>query len=367
METLLTEKQSQTVNWKQIGSLAFLNAAVVISWIAYHNYQPKVLEKFQVQHLHLFLLIAQAVILVSIPPLAGWVGDYVIKKNGNRFVVFTVGIGITAMVFMAVAFSLTGNTLGTLRFIVPALIVIWLVSMNIFHSPANSMLELFAPSSQLPLAMSILAMTTELLYALEPIIIIIVDFLGASITFGFGAFLMVLSGWLFLTTTKNVKVFKDDRSEETGNYDNFVLILFIGSALGLITAVIMNLLPHVLSHKLSEFDNMSFGGKHFASLILAMAAILSLPLSKVVDSIGFRHSLLLGLLQAVIAIIGIYYFDNEILVIASMIVLAEAFSLCSVSAFPFVLQNVSARQVTFGAGIFFGCNELADGLMNIFL
>jgi Kef-type K+ transport system membrane component KefB len=43
------------------------------------------------------------------------------------------------------------------------------------------------------------------------------------------------------------------------------------------------------------------------------------------------------------------------------------FSLISVSAFPYALQNLSKRQVTFGTGIFFGCTELADGILNIWL
>src|SRR5258708_27577572 len=92
-------------NWSQVYSLLALNAAIVISWIAYHNYQPKVLEIFHFTELRLFLIIAQGLILVLIPPVAGIVGDYLIKKNGNRLVVFTVGISVTAMVFMLVAFT----------------------------------------------------------------------------------------------------------------------------------------------------------------------------------------------------------------------------------------------------------------------
>ena len=56
-------------NWKQVYSLLALNAAIVISWIAYHNYQPKILELFHFQQLTLFLVVAQAAILVLIPGL----------------------------------------------------------------------------------------------------------------------------------------------------------------------------------------------------------------------------------------------------------------------------------------------------------
>src|ERR1700741_4344697 len=103
METITIESSNLTqpensvskINWAQIWSLAGLNAAVVISWIAYHNYQPKVVQGFGLKELSFFLIVAQAIILVIIPPIAGIIGDYMIKKNGKRFVVFTVGAGAT--------------------------------------------------------------------------------------------------------------------------------------------------------------------------------------------------------------------------------------------------------------------------------
>jgi MFS family permease len=360
--------QSQPVNWKQLSSLAYLNASVVISWIAYHNYQPKVLEKFQVADWQLFLLIAQSIILVAIPPLAGLIGDYMIKKSGNRFVVFTVGIGITAMVFMAVAFSLQGNPLLSIKYLIPFFMVVWLISMNIFHSPANSMLELFAPSSQLPFAMAILAMTSELISALEPIIVTLVDVLGASFTFAFGGFLIVSSGYLFLQSTRNIQAFKEERSEGAeGVKSSFPLIIGIGTSVGLIVAILLNLLPALLSHKLATFDSVLFGGKHFSSLILGLAAVLALPLSKMADRFGISKTFVIGLFLSLVSILFIYLFDNQWFIMAAMIVLSIGFSMCSVSAFPLVLQRLSARQVTFGTGLFFGFNELADGLMNIFM
>jgi hypothetical protein len=68
---------TNSTNWSQIYALAALNAAVVISWIAYHNYQPKLLEKFEFTALSNFLTMAQALVLIVIPPLAGFVADAV--------------------------------------------------------------------------------------------------------------------------------------------------------------------------------------------------------------------------------------------------------------------------------------------------
>ena len=66
--TTTTPSAAPRTNWSQVYSLLALNAAIVISWIAYHNYQPKVLEIFHFTELKVFLIIAQGLILVLIPP-----------------------------------------------------------------------------------------------------------------------------------------------------------------------------------------------------------------------------------------------------------------------------------------------------------
>lgn len=42
----LTPK-TDILKWREVYSLALLNAAVVISWIAYHEYQPVLMEKWK--------------------------------------------------------------------------------------------------------------------------------------------------------------------------------------------------------------------------------------------------------------------------------------------------------------------------------
>ncbi|MFK7952276.1 MAG: hypothetical protein AB8B73_05475, partial [Ekhidna sp.] len=61
--------------WKQLAALTALYASVIIGWIAYYNYQPKLLEKYEFTDLTLFLFIAQGIILVITPMIAGKLGD----------------------------------------------------------------------------------------------------------------------------------------------------------------------------------------------------------------------------------------------------------------------------------------------------
>ena len=50
METVSIPKtevrQSDAIHWKQLWSLASLYASIIIGWIAYQNYQPKLLIQF---------------------------------------------------------------------------------------------------------------------------------------------------------------------------------------------------------------------------------------------------------------------------------------------------------------------------------
>lgn len=365
MEQVLTlPKTESKINWNQIGSLVALNAAVVISWIAYHNYQPKVLQLFNFTELSFFLVVAQGVILVCIPPLAGIIGDKVISSNGNRFLVFTIGTSVTAMVFMCVAFTVgTANTVN-LTAALPFMIVVWLISMNIFHSPANSMLELFAPAKQLPTAMAFMTMTTELLYALEPVVVWFVDLIGPVLTFATGGVLLIVTGYFFRRTTSNISLSRD-YEETKAQKSNFPLVLTIGLVLGLATGILMNTFPDLLATKLSEYSNTALGGNHFVSIILGISALSAWPISIVTQKNKMSNNVLFGALFTFISVAMVMMAPEKYSTIISCICFALSYSLFNVSAFPFALTRLSARTITFGAGIFFGSAELADNLMNI--
>jgi MFS family permease len=353
-------------NWNQIYSLMALNAAVVISWIAYHNYQPKVLEIFHFQQLSLFLVIAQALILVLIPPIAGIVADKVINSSGNRFVVFTVGISVTAMVFMCVAFTVGASSMINITSALPFMIVIWLISMNIFHSPANSMLELFAPAKSLPSAMAMMVLTTELLYALEPLIVDFVDAIGPVVTFALGGMLLIITGYMFRKSTQDISFTRTSEEPKTTN-SNFVAVLLAGLILGIAAAVLKNYLPEKVDFSLRELDiNTALTGAKVASFTLAIAALSAWPLSKVVDNIGTQKSLIYGLVGTFVLLIPVLLVTNIYVLLLASLICAPFFSLASVAAFPYALERLSKKSVTLGAGIFFGSLELATGLLSVF-
>ena len=348
-------------NWNQVYSLLGLNAAIVISWIAYHNFQPKVLELFHFQELSFFLVVAQALILVFIPPVAGIVGDYMIKVNGNRFVVFTVGISVTAMVFMLVAFTVGTATTINLTAALPVMIVVWLISMNVFHSPANSMLEMFAPAKELPAAMALIVLTTEMLHALEPVLISFVNWIGPIATFSLGGVLMIVTGYFFRSTTKETKLVRDHEAVkvEESKYAN---VLIAGLFLGVATAIIKNYTP-IWFTAISAAP--IFSESLIVSFILVVSALGAWPLSKFVNRYGTGKSLQYGLIGTFACLGILYVVPGTYPFLFICILTGVSYSFAAVAAFPYALQNLCAKHTTLGAGMFFGSIELADGLINI--
>jgi hypothetical protein len=359
---MTTQAQALKTNWNQVYALLALNAAVVISWIAYHNYQPKVLELFHFQELSFFLVVAQSVILVFIPSVAGLVGDYMIKKGGNSFIVFTVGISVTAMVFMCVAFTVGTATTINLTSALPFMIVVWLISMNIFHSPANSMLELFAPAKGLPSAMALMVITTDLLYAFENKVVDFVDWIGPVSTFALGGVLLIVSGYYFKKVTKDVN-FKRESEEASKKGNDFLMVVMAGLLLGAAAAIIKNSLAGWLP--VTE-DSIISESSWLVSFVLVVSALAAWPLSLYINKIGTFQGLLYGLIVVFASLVGAYFFSPSIYMdIVFCILIGLSFSLASVSAFPFALSNLSPGKITVGTGIFFGSVEIVEALMNI--
>lgn len=290
----LENSKSDRIEWKQLWSLAALYGSIVIGWIAYHRYQPKLLNQFNFTEFTLALIVVQGIVLVLTPPIAGRIGDRFRFKQGqgHRLPIISAGISFAAMIFMAVAFTLLGNPGEVFRWILPILIVLWLVSMSIFTSPALSTLELFTPVDKLPCAMAILTIVGNLIYSLEPVIVDLIDYLGAPITFMLGGVVVFVSGYALKKNSLSLFNNKDQRPRTEFKFDtqrsNYGYILIMGIALGLTTTVLFNYFPHLLQTNLSSVTSLE--GKWLVVLVLFATALLSLPVSSYVSRFGTYKS-----------------------------------------------------------------------------
>ena len=357
--------RSTKIEWKQLWSLAALYGSIVIGWIAYHNYQPKLLVKFNFTDFTFLLTIVQALILVITPPIAGKIGDRFRTSKGHRLPIITSGMSFAAMVFMSVAFTLLGNPGEIFKWILPVLIVLWLISMSIFTSPALSTLELFTPVEKLPTAMAVITIVGNLIYALEPVIVDIIDQLGAPLTFLSGGVIVFLSGYALNRNSLDLFKQGDGSSKaaiKTDVKSDYGFIFLIGIAMGIGTTILFNLFPDILEQKLSWLGNLP--GKWYIVGIMIVAAIFTVPAGNVAVKYGNIQTLLYSLAVMLIASVGIFFLPAGIAVAFFAMVFAIAYTTLSVSSLPLAITRAGFSEKVFCVGIFFSGTELPMGIVD---
>jgi MFS family permease len=369
MEALTLPREKNAIQWKQLWSLAALYGSVVIGWIAYQNYQPKLLDKFNFTDFAFTLMVFQGIVLVITPPIAGRLGDRYRFKAGHRIPIITTGISFAAMVFMAVAFTLLGNPGEIFKWILPILIVFWLIAMSIFTSPALSTLELFTPVDKLPRAMAILTIVANLIYSLEPVIIDIIDYLGAPITFMAGGAVVFLSGYALKRNSLSLFQMSDDKEARPiasitldTTRSNKPYIFFLGLALGIPTAILFKIFPTVLGDKLSILLN-GIDGKIMLVDLLVISAILSLPISNWVNKLGLQKSFWWSLAIIIVSIVFIFTAQSPVLVLTMTLLFAAMFTSLSVSSLPLAINKSNYYEKVFCVGIFFSGVAVPNGII----
>ena len=368
-----TEKTSEgsiDIQWPQLLSLAALYSSIIIGWIAYYNYQPILLKAYRFENLSFFLLVAQGIILVVTPPIAGMFGDKYRFTKGHRIPIITAGISFVAMIFMAVAFALISNPNDTFRWIFPFLIIFWLFGMSIFTSPALSTVELFTPIDKMPRAMAVLTIASNFVYALEPVIVDIINTLGAPATFMLGGLLVSLSGYAL--KKNSLKLFKGNSepartsakgSEKESRYE---MIIMLGIVVGVVTTILFNLLPgHIYDHFSSSHSFLP-EGKWILVLILATSGLIAIPMSNVVSSLGLSTSFAFSAVVSLASLVLLLFSGSFILSLILVGVFIVTFALLSVSALPLALYHSGFHKKVLCVGLFFSGVELPNGILEMF-
>jgi len=365
--TTLEDAKPEQIEWKQLWSLAALYGSIVIGWIAYHNYQPKLLTQFNFTEFSFALILAQSIILVITPPIAGRIGDRFRFKSGHRIPIISSGISFAAMIFMAVAFTLLGNPGEIFKWVLPVLIVLWLISMSIFTSPALSTLELFTPIDKLPRAMAILTIVANLIYSLEPVIVDLIDYLGAPITFICGGVVVFVSGYALKKNSLSLFNSQSQRPRAEIRFDtqrsNYLYIFFMGAALGLTTTLLFNYFPDLLQANLGHI--ISWEGKWLLVGILVVTAVLSLPASDFINRIGVNKSFWWSFLINSLTLIGLFGISSGWVTLLLLLIYTISFTLLSISSLPLAIEKANYYEKVFCVGIFFSGVALPDGMVEI--
>jgi MFS family permease len=363
----LEDSRSESIQWKQLWSLTALYASIIIGWIAYHNYQPKLLVQFNFTQYAFWLTIAQALILVITPPIAGRLGDKARFSQGHRLPIISTGIAFAAMVFMAVAFTLVSNPGEYFKWILPILIILWLVAMSIFTSPALSTLELFAPAEKLPITMAVITIVGNLVYSLEPVIVDIIDYIGAPLTFIAGGVVVFVSGYSLKQNSMGLFQQNSGRPRVVITMDTKrspkAYIFFLGAALGIATTALFQFFPQTLESHLNSI--ISIQGKYMIVFILVISALFSLPASRVIGKYGVVKVFWYSFVISIISIAGVLLISSAVATLFFAMLFALSFTTLSVSSLPLAINEANYYEKVFCVGIFFSGGELIEGIVDV--
>ncbi|MFO1419038.1 MAG: hypothetical protein U1E83_10255 [Methylotetracoccus sp.] len=361
-----SRREVHGIRWPGVLALVALDLATLLSWMAYDDYQPRLVEHFGYGAEARTFATLQAVILVLTPPVAGHVADRLLASGGTRLALVNLGITLAAMAFMATSLAASGAQHPLLSAGFPLLITLWLISMNIFHSPAISMLELYAPPVLLTGVAALFTLLANLVEALGPSLTVLIDACGASATFAGGGILIALSGLAFLRTASGTSsaVHRPDMGTDRGERSAFGRIVAMGLLLGGTGALIDDLLPPWIAAKGDLVAGLAPAVQ--SSLLHVIAAFAAAPFGLIGNRIGCTRLAGLGLALSLIAGPCAWLLAGKAASTA-LVLLPIAYAAAGVAALPLAFSLLPPRHTVVGVGLLFSALEVVPGIVKIAL
>ncbi|AKG20131.1 MFS transporter [Calothrix sp. 336/3] len=355
---------SSRILWQQVGSLAGLLAAIMFSWMVYGYYQSQILMKLEFPFLANWLGIIQGLIAAIIEPGVGAIADKIQGKYGSKLPIISVGVVLAGLIFVASSLLLEQHLSGMVRWIVPVMMTVWVIAMIIFRGPAIALLRQFAPVEELPQANALLVMIFGLVGATSPLLDLFLKNIGASIAFILAAIALVISTYILRNFTNPRSFIPENVTEHTPPIPFLLLILLfiVGMSASLEVNLLTSLVPQILQQQLPNYSP-----QIICSVILLIAAILSVPLGDFASKFGSDKTILLGLISIStlmgISLINSWNFVTFLLIFA----FALAFCLVFISMIPFTLTKVPASKAGLGTGFYFGGAGGATALLTLLM
>jgi len=172
-------------------SIAALQLAVTLGWMAYAHFQPVLLERFGLSELTGLLSLYLGLVGATLAPLIGGAGDRLARRSGRRMPLVVAGGLLAGATFVGVALTLVASPDGTLRWLLLGLVLVWIAAMTVLQAPALALLPATASPPRWPAAVSPMVVATVLPAALWPLVQRVLDGLGGPLVYLAGAALVL--------------------------------------------------------------------------------------------------------------------------------------------------------------------------------
>ncbi|MDX2256296.1 MAG: MFS transporter [Pseudanabaenaceae cyanobacterium bins.39] len=356
----MTIATSDRVRWLQVWSLAAVQGAISLTWIAYAAYLPKFIEQVfgyapsQAQGFATSLLILESAIAIFVEPLFGSLSDRWQRWYSSRMPLIITGTIIATVIFMALpAIVILGNSHEVVRFLLPCLAVLWAIAMSTFRSPVTCLLGSFAGATKLALAGSVLTLVGGLVGCLRPFASKFILNLGAPITFTIASISLLAGVAALRVAMTYIPKQLNPHSESLSMVNlarnfgrNLLMVVLVGAAIGLGSRLLMGeLLPRTLE-------------------------------SSLVGAVGLSKEILIGMAMLYLAGIAIatgkltHFFANNGLMIVSLGILATGVWLLSlgqgaIALIPILLCLIASLSIVNNGMVAFALTTVPQGLSGL--
>jgi MFS family permease len=359
---------SNQVRWLQVWSLASVQGAISLTWIAYGIYLPKFIEQVfgyptsQAQQFAALLLLIESAIAVIIEPLFGGLSDRLQRWFSSRMpLIVAAAIASTALFIGLPCVFIFGGANEVTRLILPSLAILWAMVMASFRSPVLCLLGSFAGAPQLPLAASVLTLVGGFVASIKPLATNFILGLGAPATFAIASITLLAgvaslrSAMIHIPKKLSPELEKDEVLPTKDFLSNLAVVMFVGAAIGLGIRLLMgDVLPRTLKAEIIGFTGLSF--EILMGAVLIIQALLALATGSISQVIKINNKCLMMISLGGIAA-GLGLLSVKWGAIASIIIIL--FMLTCLSAVnngmvAFALTMVPKSLSGLTVGIFFG-------------
>lgn len=341
--------------------IAVFEAIITIGWLAYEEYQPVILQSYGFSSLASVLIIMQGILGAILHPISGSFADKLMRRNASKFAVIITGAAFAAVVFMSVAFILLNQPGASITGALPIMVILWLAAMSIFHSPAISLIDHFVPAERFPQAAAKLTMAFGFIYAIEPILVPILDFIGLSATFVLGG-ILVLAGALAVKHIARLPIRQthEKNTRATLGSNTLIYLFAVGILIGFGQALIFYYIPNVVNVEATQgILPLISDSERYLSFLLLMAAVLSLPVSKIVRHYKAKYLYVTGFFLA-IGLSAMARMDGSGLFYLAIAILAGAtYALLHITLLSYALKKTGGYHSGRGIGFAYGGAALA--------
>ena len=337
---------TSSIRWRQVLSLAIVQAVISLLWVIYNAYLPDLFGDIGISTDAIaLLLLVETALAIAIHPLAGSLSDRSLHWLGTRFPIISVGVIASSALFILIPLLAIAGGQG-LRWTIVFVLVAWAIAMTLFHSPIISLLFIYSSVPQLPLVASTLILMQRLVSIAKPAVEQALLSLGASITFAVGSIALLGAAFALRQVTPPEAPVTKPRFPALSS---LALIGFVGVGIGWGTRLVMGNLPKLM---LAHGATADLSSDRLMLWVTIGLAVLTVPAGWLASKIGNRPVLLVSLAATVVLSLLMVVIPVLAVQVICTILLAIALSGVFNGAFPFALTHVPSERVGLGIGMY---------------